>query len=53
MLCSYGCCVVDKLQCEMLRQDLENEDELLLALAGLKQVSFTLHNQYIRQLQLK
>ena len=28
----------DKLQCEMLRQDLDNEDELLLALAGLKQV---------------
>ena len=30
--------VLDKLQNEMLHQELENEDELLLALAGLKQV---------------
>ncbi len=30
--------VADKLQNEMLHQELENEDELLLALAGLKQV---------------
>ena len=28
-----------KLQSELLRQDLANEDELLLAIAGIKQVS--------------